>query len=516
MQEETLVTIHDRRYLDLYRAALSGRLSRRDVLRRATALGLSMPAVAALLAACGGGGGGGDEATATMSGGTGTTPTTAATPAESPAASPTTAPSASPSGSPTGGATYTLETPPEVFNADAASQYSGQTITYYGDTVGIGGELDQQLARAFTEATGININIVPKPQSSTENYATYLRLFQAQSPDMDVMMIDVIWPGAFAQHLLDLTDAFREEAALHYETIIQNNTVDGVLVAMPWFADFGMLYYRTDLLEKYGFSNPPETWDELEEMAQAIVEGEQASNPNFGGFVFQGNAYEGLTCNALEWLASTGGGTLMDEEGNVTIDNPEAIAMLNRVRGWIGTICPRGVTSYQEEDSRNVFQGGNAAFLRNWPYVYALATGEDSPIAGNVGVAPLPAAEGFDHVGTVGGWQLAVSRYSQVPEAAIEFVRYMTSPQVQSYRAQVGSFVPTIPSVAEEAAVLEKMPFLEPMQDVVRVTRPSTQTGERYNQVSTAFFQGVNAILNGQDAEQVVPQTAQQMQRAAG
>ncbi|MDI3339428.1 MAG: ABC transporter substrate-binding protein [Sphaerobacter sp.] len=494
----------------LYRAALAGRLSRRDVLRRATALGLSTPAIAALLAACGGGGAGEPTAT-TAGGGTVVTPTAGRTPAGSPAASP----GASPAGSPTAGMTYTMDTPPEVFNADAASQYRGQTITYYGDTVGIGGELDQALAQKFTEATGITINIVPKPQSATENYATYLRLFQAQSPDMDVMMIDVIWPGAFAPHLLDLTEAFAEEAAQHYQTIIENNTIDGKLVAIPWFADFGMLYYRTDLLDKYGFSSPPQTWDELEEMARTIVEGEQGANPNFGGFVFQGNAYEGLTCNALEWLASTGGGRLMDDQGNVTVNNPEAIATLNRVRGWIGTICPRGVTSYQEEDSRNVFQGGNAAFLRNWPYVYALATAADSPVAGQVGVAPLPAAAGQPHVGTVGGWQLAVSRYSRVPEAAAEFVRYMTSPQVQSYRAQVGSFVPTIPSVAAEEPVIKAMPFLAEMEDVERVTRPSRQTGEQYNQVSTAVFQGVNAILNGQDAAQVVPQMAQQIERAA-
>lgn len=498
----------------LYREILAGRLSRREVLRRATILGLSVPTVAALLAACGGGEETSTEApTATTGGGATMSPTAAASPASTPESSPEASPSGSPAGATGAGDTYTMENPPEVFNADAASQYSGTQIIYYGDTVGIGGELDQILAQKFTEATGIEINIVPKPQSSTENYATYLRLFQAQSPDMDTMMIDVIWPAAFGQHLLDLTDAFAEEASQHYETIIQNNTVDGQLVAIPWFGDFGMLYYRTDLLDKYGYSAPPATWDELEAMATEIAAGEQAANPNFGGFVFQGNAYEGLTCNALEWLASTGGGTILDDAGAVTIDNPEAVAMLNKVRGWIGTICPRGVTSYQEEDARNVFQGGNAAFLRNWPYVYALATADDSPIAGMVGTAPLPAAEGQDHVGTVGGWQLAVSRYSQNPEATIEFVRYMTSPQVQSYRAQVGSFVPTIPSVAAEAPVLEAMPFLEPMAEVVRVTRPSRQTGEMYNQVSTEFFQGVNQILNGADASDVLPQTAQRMER---
>jgi trehalose/maltose transport system substrate-binding protein len=190
---------------------------------------------------------------------------------------------------------YSMENPPEVFNADRAKQYSGATLTYYGDSVGIGAEMDQALAGAFSEATGITITVVPKPESATENYAAYQRFFSAQSPDVDVMMIDVIWPGAFAPHLVDLSQALGEEAKVHYETIIQNNTVDGKLVGMPWFGDFGMLYYRSDLLQKYGFSNPPETWDELEEMARTIAEGERGANPNFVGFVFQGNAYEGLT-----------------------------------------------------------------------------------------------------------------------------------------------------------------------------------------------------------------------------
>jgi trehalose/maltose transport system substrate-binding protein len=328
-------------------------------------------------------------------------------------------------------------------------------------------------------------------------------------------MIDVIWPGAFAQHLLDLSEAFADTIDQYYETIVQNNTIDGALVGIPWFGDFGILYYRTDLLETYGFDGPPETWDDLQEMAQAILDGEIGANANFTGFVFQGNAYEGLTCNALEWVASAGGGTFV-EDGEITIDNEAAIEMLNKARDWVGTIAPRGVTTYQEEDARNVFQGGNCAFMRNWPYAYAQAAADDSPIAGMFDVAPLPAQEGSDHVGTVGGWQLAVSAYSANPEAAIEFVRYMTSAEVQTWRAVVGSFVPAMPAVSEDPAVLENMPFLAPMADLIRVTRPSSSAGELYNEVSAAIFQSVNEILNGSDAADVVPTMAEEIEFVIG
>ena len=134
--------------------------------------------------------------------------------------------------------------------------YSGQQIIYYGDTVGLGAQLDQSLAKAFTADTGIAVKIVPKPQNATENYSTYQRFFQAQSPDVDVMMLDVIWPGAFAQHLVDLSPKLGDLAKLNYPGIIENNTVDGKLVAMPWFGDFGMLYYRTDLLTEVRLQRP--------------------------------------------------------------------------------------------------------------------------------------------------------------------------------------------------------------------------------------------------------------------
>ncbi|HEX9014739.1 MAG TPA: extracellular solute-binding protein, partial [Chloroflexota bacterium] len=363
---------------------------------------------------------------------------------------------------------------------NATKQYSGQTITYYGDVVGLGHQLDLAAVKQFTQDTGIIVKIVPKPQSSTENYATYQRFFQAKSPDVDVMMLDVIWPGAFGDNLLDLSTKLADQAKLNYPSIITNDTVKGKLVAMPWFGDFGMLYYRTDLLQKYGFSAPPKTWDELTQQATKIMAGEKASNANFAGFVFQGNAYEGLTCDALEWIASSGGGTII-ENGKVTLNNPKAIAALNTAKAWIGTIAPRGVTSYQEEDARGVWNAGNAAFMRNWPYAYASTktpdpkTGQASPIADKFNVAPLP--HGNDptdqSVGTVGGWQLGVSAYSQHPDAAVEFVRYLTSPVVTKWRAIAGTFVPLQPAVASDPDVLKAQPYLAPMANVTRVTRPS-------------------------------------------
>ncbi|HUG14068.1 MAG TPA: ABC transporter substrate-binding protein [Thermomicrobiales bacterium] len=496
----------DKRFDQLMEQAMTGRLSRRSVLRRATALGLSIPAISMLLAACGD-----EDPTATTAAAVDPTPTAAAAD-ETEEMEGTEEPEGTED---PGGGEFSLDNPPEVANAEAASTYTGAQLTYYGDGVGIGSQIDETLAAKFNEATGVQIRVIPRPDSATETYANYQRIFQAQSADMDVLMVDVIWPGAFATHLADLSDAFADDIDMWYDTIVENNTIDGRFVGAPWFGDFGILYYRTDLLEAHGFSGPPTTWDELEEMAQTILDAERANNPELQGFVFQGNAYEGLTCNALEWVASAGGGTIV-EDGAVTIDNDAAKAILNQARGWVGEIAPRGVTGYQEEDARNAFQGGNAVFMRNWPYAYSLGNSDDSAVAGNFDVAPLPTVDGNEPVGTLGGWQLAVSEYSENREAAIEFVRYMTSPEVVKWRAIAASFVPLVVEVAEDPQVIEAQPYLENLANVVRVTRPSADTGELYNEVSTEIFQGVNEILNGADANSVVPDIASRIESIIG
>jgi trehalose/maltose transport system substrate-binding protein len=403
--------------------------------------------------------------------------------------------------------------PPPVPNPEVAQLYAGQEIVYLGLSDPKGAALDATLARRFERDTGIRVKVIPRALSATENYATYQRLFQTQSTDIDVYALDIIWMKAFAPHLVDLGPKLGEIAEMHIAGVVQNSFVDGRLVAMPRADNLGLLYYRSDLLQAYGYSQPPQTWDELEEMARTIQAGERdGGNANFWGFVWQGAPYEGLTCNALEWIASQGGGALI-EDGQVTINNTYAVQALQRAQRWVGTISPHDVTVAKEEDSRQIFQNGNAAFMRNWPYVYAaLKNSNESGVSEKFAVAPLPRNAGQASVGAVGGDQLGVSIYSRHSDAAIEFVRYMTSPEVQKWRAVVGSYVPTIQSVQSDLEVRQMLPFLEQFQRTQRVIRPSDETGERYNQASTSVFVGVNRVLFGADATEIVPQVARDLQ----
>ena len=403
---------------------------------------------------------------------------------------------------------------PKVPNAAAIkAKYGGESITFIGDSVGGSHARDVALAKQFTKDTGIKVKVVPHPAASDASYSQLARVFASKSSSFDVAMIDVVWPGAFAPYLVDLKPKLGKEAKQHAQGIIRNDTIDGKLVAMPWFGDFGILYYRTDLLQKYGYTAPPKTWTQLFAMANKIQAGEQQANDKFYGLVFQGNSYEGLTCDALEWYQSAGAGGFIDN-GKVTINNPRGARILDQFRAQIGKVTPRDVTTYQEGEAHTAFVEGNAAFMRNWPYAYSI--GQDpksSKIVGKFSVTVLPHAGGKS-VGTVGGWQLAINKYSKHVDASIEFVRYMTSAPVQKFNAITNTNVPTIPAVAKDPAVVKANPYLKPeIASVLRVTRPARDLKTHYNEGSKAIYQGINLILNGRPASSVLPSIESKLNR---
>ncbi len=386
----------------------------------------------------------------------------------------------------------------------AGAVASAQTVvTVAAGAVGQELELTRAAAARYMSLhPDVTVNVLETPDLTDNRLALYLQMFEAKSSDVDVFQIDVIWPGDLAEHFVDLYDyGAREVAGEHFPAIIENNTVDGHLIGIPWFTDAGLLYYRTDLLAKYGFSGPPTTWDELTDMAKTIQDGERAGgNPDFWGFVWQGNSYEGLTCDALEWVASYGGGSIVSPDGTITINNDKAIAAITEAASWVGTISPNGVTSFGEEEARNMWQAGNAAFMRNWPYAYSLGNAADSVIAGKFDVSPLPAGPGGTPAATLGGWQLAVSKYSKNPAAAADVALFLASYDEQKIRAVEGSLNPTIMSLYQDPDVLAAVPFFGSLYDVFTnaVARPSTATAPNYAAVSRAFFTAVHSVLTGQ------------------
>jgi trehalose/maltose transport system substrate-binding protein len=383
----------------------------------------------------------------------------------------------------------------------ARAQDSDADLAISCGAVGVELRLCREGVEAWSAERGVEVEIVSTPNSSTERLALYQQLLAAEAGDIDVFQVDVVWPGILADHFVDLREYVPAAGEGHFEALIANNTVDGRLVSLPWWTDAGVLYYRSDLLEKHGFE-PPTTWQEMTEAATAIQAAErEAGDSDLWGYVFQGKAYEGLTCNALEWIDSFGGGTVVADDGEITVNNPRAEAALELAASWIGEIAPEGTLNYAEEEARGVFQSGNAVFMRNWPYAWALANGEDSAIKGKVGVVSLPKGgpEG-GHTGTLGGWNLAVSKYSEHPKLAAELAAFLTGQAEQKRRAIESSYNPTYPALYEDEEVLAANPFFGQLYETFSnaVARPSGVTGDKYNRASAEFWGAVHGVLAGQ------------------
>jgi trehalose/maltose transport system substrate-binding protein len=359
----------------------------------------------------------------------------------------------------------------------------------------------QRELQQFTRETGIRVSLLPSPDSGRQRLAMWKELLETGTSGPDVYGIDVIWPGILNEYFIDLKPYFADEIPLEFPKIAASDTVDKKLVAMPYRADIGLLFYRTDLLQEYGYRTPPRTWDELESMAARIQAGERAKGKKqFWGFVWQGAADEGLTCNALEWQASEGGGRIIEEDRTISVNNPQAIRAWRRAAHWVGSISPPGVVGYREWDSLNVWVAGDAAFMRHWPSAYSDSQATGSPIRNKFDIALLPGGKA-GRVGTLGGWGFAISRFSAHPREALEMIRYLTRGDVQVKRSRVLSQPPTLPELYILPEVLGPNPRFALLRQAFQtgiVSRPSDVAGKKYQDVSDAYTQAVHSVLTGE------------------
>jgi trehalose/maltose transport system substrate-binding protein len=359
------------------------------------------------------------------------------------------------------------------------------------------------------------VRVAAAPSDVDERLGVYEQLLGVQAPGLDVLEIDVTWPGVLAEHLVDLSTNPENEGQGLFPVLLDNNRVGGRLVALPWFLDFGLLYYRKDLLEAAGIPVPGD-WDGLADSALAVQTAQRdAGNGRFWGFVWQGWRSESLVCNAMEWLQGAGAGHIIEHDGEITVGAPPAIGALKRPVGWIGSISPESVLSFAENESLAVFAAGDAAFMRNWPGAWAVLNADDSPVAGKVGIAPLPKSpEQERHPATLGGWQLAVSRYSRHPDVAADLVRYLTSPDVQRRMALEINLLPTRFALYQDDAVQAALPAsgLLGERQVELVARPSAVARTFYPRVSQMVQQTLYDLLSGNgEAQDLLPNLAGQL-----
>jgi multiple sugar transport system substrate-binding protein len=346
--------------------------------------------------------------------------------------------------------------------------------------------------------------------ADTGQYFDQLRTeLQAAASEIDVIGGDVIWPAQFAANgwILDVSDRFPESERQQFlPAPVDSLVYEGAIYGVPWFTDAGMLYYRTDLLEQAGFSEPPGTWEEMKEMALKTAQDTGTRD----GFVFQGAQYEGGTVNGLEYIWTHGGDVLSGDQ--VVIDSPEAVAGLETERSMISDgVASQAVSTYKEQETDPAFLGGRSVFARNWPYMYALS--EDPEVSkietAQIGIAPLPAGEGGQSFAGLGGWNMMINANSQRQEEAWEFVKWMTSEQGQRQRALAATLLPTRKSLYEDQEILEKVPVIRLGKEAIQSTK-SRPVSPYYSDMSLAMAEQFNLSLKGETDPQAAVQSLQE------
>ena len=330
--------------------------------------------------------------------------------------------------------------------------------------------------------------------------------FQAKDAGYDVVDVDVVWTAEFAAKgwLQPLKDKMAIDTGAMLKPTVDSGTYKGTLYAAPQTSDGALLYYRKDLVP-----TPPKTWDEMMSMCSI------AKKNNIGCYAGQFSKYEGLTVNASEAINSAGG-SVLDKDGKPSLNTPEAKAGLeNLAKAYADGNIPKEGITFQEELSRQAFQSGKLLFLRNWPYVYNLATTEgSSAVKDKLGIAPIPGATGAG-ASSLGGHNLAVSVYSKNKATALDFLKFMTSEESEKFYATQGSLAPVLGSLYTDKDLVAKLPYLPVLKTSIEnaVPRPVTPF---YPAVTKAIQENAYSAIKGETAVDTALSDMQKSIEAAG
>jgi multiple sugar transport system substrate-binding protein len=376
-------------------------------------------------------------------------------------------------------------------------------------TFAVGGapsELDywEELLREFTARTGIRVELLRQPTDTSLRRQTLSVALLARERDPDVFLMDVAWLSQFAASgwLAPLDPYLGRDGCSGRDAFFPRilelvDTWQGRTVALPVYVDGGILYYRTDLLRKYGIPGPPATWRQLKEAALTVQAGERSGRPGFYGFVWQGAQYEGLVCDFLEFAGADGG--VKTVGGQVIVDTPrnrEALRFMRDLIHEYGISPPNTYTEITEEEARAIFQEGNALFERNWPYAWSLHQAPGSKVQGVTGAAPLPGFEPGSGTSCLGGWHIGLSRYGDAAAEGARLIGFLTSRETQKKLALRLGWNPGRMDVYDDPEVSERLPYYKELRAVIERARPRPVV-PYYSQVSEILQRSLNAALAG-------------------
>jgi multiple sugar transport system substrate-binding protein len=385
---------------------------------------------------------------------------------------------------------------PDAEKATQAKASGDVTWCIGKDTTGAFGTVVDSFNKANPKA---NVKLLELPEDAGEQRRLQVQRLEAKSPECDVLGTDVIWTAEYAAQgwLLDVSDFISKNGDKFIPSTVDTTEFEGKNWAVPFNSNAGFIYYRTDKVKQ-----APDNWEDLYKEA-----GEN------DGVVYQGFRYEGLTVNFLELVYSAGGSVLSEDGKEATADSQEVKDALQFMADGIKNgDAPKAVTTYKEEESRRAFESGNATFMRNWPYAYAL--GKDSKIADTFDIATFPGFAGNKGAGVLGGYNLAISAYSKNPEGSLAFAEFATDPEQQKLMATEASLPPTVTETYDDPAVQKAMPFAKELRTAIEQAQPRP-VSPVYPQISEAIFNNVYAALQGDmSADEAASKMNEEIQKA--
>lgn len=359
---------------------------------------------------------------------------------------------------------------------------------------------------------GIRVNVIEGPNATNLLEDLYTSAFILGDSPYDIVNMDVIWTPKFAAAgwLQDLsTRITKQELAAFSPKDVEAGIIEGKLYKIPMRSDVGVLYYRADLLQQAGFQ-PPETFADLQKISQAL---KKQGKVNWG-YLWQGRQYEGAAAMFIEVLEGFGGFWVNPKTLEVGLDKPETLKAIAFLKDTIQTgISPPGVTTYIEEDTRRIFQSGQAAFLRSWPYVWPLANAKDSPIKGKIGIKSMVGIDSKSGAACLGGWGLGIAKSSKHPEEAWKAIQYFTSEEAQRRFILNAGFVPSRRALFTDPEILAKYPHYPKLLEIVdkAVLRPPIA---QYAQASDILQRYLSAALtNSMTPENAMQAAANETRR---
>jgi multiple sugar transport system substrate-binding protein len=367
--------------------------------------------------------------------------------------------------------------------APAAKATGNVTWCIGKDTTGAFSDMVSRYNKANPNA---HAKLLELPTSADQQRTQIIQRLRAKSPECDVIGMDVTWTAEFAGQnwLRDVSDLVNKRQADFIPSTVKTAQYNSKTWAVPFNTNAGFLYYRTDKVK-----SPPSTWQQVYSDAQKD-----------GGIVYQGSQYEGLTVDYLEMLYSAGG-KIVDSSGTkLDLDKNKAAQVLTfMANGLKNGAAPKANVTYMEEESRRAFESGKPAFMRNWPYAYALD--KKSPIGSKFAVAPLPGWQGGQAASVLGGYNLGISAYSKNPAGASAFIDFVTKPAQQLDMGVKAALPPVLTSVYDDPQLKKAMPFATELRKAVQQgqARPVSPV---YPQITEAIYKNVYAALQGQTSPQ--------------